>query len=492
MAKSPDAFRTISEVAEWLDTPAHVLRFWESKFSQVKPVKRAGGRRYYRPSDMELLGGIKRLLHDDGMTIRGVQKMLSERGVRAIAALSQPVDPGQDAVEHEAAPARADSADRSGAAERAGPDAREQSEEPLETDAGFLADAPPLPEATAEVVPFAGRRGPSAEVAAEETPASAPPEDATTAVAPEEAGSVAPEPEADATPDTGSGDDALETAEEVAARGDAPEAPAADLAAAPTEGAGARGEMQIGDAFSEDVAAAEDGLDEDSLDEVAADTADDGDPADAGPRGADPVARSGGARLDGPQGELFPVGAGPVPTFLAASLSERSDGALPPADAAGTEDDPFEPLADPDFEFGTAEDAASAAGTDDPIGEAFDDEIDMPAEEDASEEDASEESLVEGFDAPEIAEADADEEDTALETSGPGDSEAPSRADAPADTAARDALLARAAAMLARIDAPQDIAPGPLAKAARIAALGPAEAARIAPEVERLRAFLDG
>ena len=62
--KSPDAFRTISEVAEWLDTPAHVLRFWESKFTQVKPVKRAGGRRYYRPADMELIGGIKRLLQE--------------------------------------------------------------------------------------------------------------------------------------------------------------------------------------------------------------------------------------------------------------------------------------------------------------------------------------------------------------------------------------------------------------------------------------------
>jgi resuscitation-promoting factor RpfA len=66
MDKSPDAFRTISEVADWLGVPTHVLRFWESRFSQVKPVKRAGGRRYYRPADMALLGGIKRLLHDDG------------------------------------------------------------------------------------------------------------------------------------------------------------------------------------------------------------------------------------------------------------------------------------------------------------------------------------------------------------------------------------------------------------------------------------------
>ena len=89
MAKSRDAFRTISEVAEWLDTPAHVLRFWESRFSQVKPVKRAGGRRYYRPSDMLLLGGIRRLLHDDGITIKGVQKILRERGIRHVIALSE-------------------------------------------------------------------------------------------------------------------------------------------------------------------------------------------------------------------------------------------------------------------------------------------------------------------------------------------------------------------------------------------------------------------
>lgn len=92
MAKSADAFRTISEVSEWLDTPAHVLRFWESKFSQVKPVKRAGGRRYYRPSDMELLGGIKRLLHEDGMTIKGVQKLLREKGLGHVSDMSQPLD----------------------------------------------------------------------------------------------------------------------------------------------------------------------------------------------------------------------------------------------------------------------------------------------------------------------------------------------------------------------------------------------------------------
>jgi len=88
MDKSPDAFRTISEVSDWLETPAHVLRFWESRFTQLKPVKRAGGRRYYRPGDMALLGGIKKLLHDDGMTIRGVQKILREQGVRYVATLA--------------------------------------------------------------------------------------------------------------------------------------------------------------------------------------------------------------------------------------------------------------------------------------------------------------------------------------------------------------------------------------------------------------------
>lgn len=87
MSKSRDAFRTISEVSDVLDTPAHVLRFWESKFTQVKPVKRAGGRRYYRPADVDLLAGIKQLLHDDGMTIKGAQKLLREQGVKHVSKL---------------------------------------------------------------------------------------------------------------------------------------------------------------------------------------------------------------------------------------------------------------------------------------------------------------------------------------------------------------------------------------------------------------------
>ncbi|MGK7663679.1 MULTISPECIES: MerR family transcriptional regulator [unclassified Marinovum] len=97
-SKSPDAFRTISEVADWLNTPAHVLRFWESKFSQVKPVKRAGGRRYYRPADMTLLGGIKKLLHDDGMTIKGVQKILREQGIKHVSAMSPPLEEDLEAM----------------------------------------------------------------------------------------------------------------------------------------------------------------------------------------------------------------------------------------------------------------------------------------------------------------------------------------------------------------------------------------------------------
>lgn len=105
MEKSPDAFRTISEVADLLDVPAHVLRFWESRFPQVRPVKRAGGRRYYRPTDVALLGGIRLLLHDQGLTIRGVQKILREQGVRHVCALADQglaLDARQEWVEEEA------------------------------------------------------------------------------------------------------------------------------------------------------------------------------------------------------------------------------------------------------------------------------------------------------------------------------------------------------------------------------------------------------
>lgn len=89
MEKGPDAFRTISEVAEDLDLPQHVLRFWETRFGQIKPLKRGGGRRYYRPDDVDLLRGIRHLLYGEGYTIRGVQQILREQGLRHVQAIGQ-------------------------------------------------------------------------------------------------------------------------------------------------------------------------------------------------------------------------------------------------------------------------------------------------------------------------------------------------------------------------------------------------------------------
>lgn len=87
MDKSPDAFRTISEVAEDLDLPQHVLRFWETRFNQIKPMKRGGGRRYYRPQDVELIKGIRHMLYDQGYTIKGVQKLLRDNGNQFVIAI---------------------------------------------------------------------------------------------------------------------------------------------------------------------------------------------------------------------------------------------------------------------------------------------------------------------------------------------------------------------------------------------------------------------
>jgi DNA-binding transcriptional MerR regulator len=86
--KSPEAFRTISEAAEELDLPQHVLRFWETRFSTIKPLKRGGGRRYYRPEDVLLLKGIRHLLYEQGFTIKGVQRILKEQGARHVAAIA--------------------------------------------------------------------------------------------------------------------------------------------------------------------------------------------------------------------------------------------------------------------------------------------------------------------------------------------------------------------------------------------------------------------
>ena len=116
MEKSPDAFRTISEVAQELDVPQHVLRFWESRFREIRPMKRGGGRRYYRPDDVDLLRGIRHLLYGEGYTIRGVQRLLREQGVRFVQNVWQPgapqpthqpsEDAGDDAVEPGAEPGR--------------------------------------------------------------------------------------------------------------------------------------------------------------------------------------------------------------------------------------------------------------------------------------------------------------------------------------------------------------------------------------------------
>lgn len=89
MDKAPDAFRTISEVAEELEVPQHVLRFWETRFSQIKPMKRSGGRRYYRPDDVDLLRGIRRLLYGEGYTIRGVQRILKAHGIKSVQGLTE-------------------------------------------------------------------------------------------------------------------------------------------------------------------------------------------------------------------------------------------------------------------------------------------------------------------------------------------------------------------------------------------------------------------
>lgn len=103
-AKAPDAFRSISEVADELDLPQHVLRFWESRFRDIKPMKRGGGRRYYRPDDIDLLRGIRHLLYGEGYTIRGVQRILREEGAKFVQTVwqegaSQPPHGADDELE---------------------------------------------------------------------------------------------------------------------------------------------------------------------------------------------------------------------------------------------------------------------------------------------------------------------------------------------------------------------------------------------------------
>lgn len=119
--KSPDAFRTISEVAEDLDLPQHVLRFWETRFTQIKPLKRGGGRRYYRPDDVELLRGIRHLLYGEGYTIKGVQRILKEQGPRFVMQIWR-----EDAIPLAAAPRMDEMDDEDGAAVPAPPQRKPQ------------------------------------------------------------------------------------------------------------------------------------------------------------------------------------------------------------------------------------------------------------------------------------------------------------------------------------------------------------------------------
>ncbi len=203
--KAPEAFRTIGEVADQLRTPAHVLRFWESKFSQVKPVKRAGGRRYYRPADVALLAGIKQLLHDDGMTIRGVQKLLREQGPRHVAGLANGGAPTPAA---------------NGAAPLV------PSPDPVAEPVEALSESPPpvRGQETAAEAPGADEREPASETAELDT---VPPKAPVAAPQPEPLSNDVAEPEAD-TPPPASGD--TPPAEAPVAQ---PEAAASTHAAAP-------------------------------------------------------------------------------------------------------------------------------------------------------------------------------------------------------------------------------------------------------------------
>lgn len=166
MAKSADAFRTISEVAEWLETPAHVLRFWESKFAQVKPVKRAGGRRYYRPSDMLLLGGIKKLLHTDGMTIKGVQKLLRESGVKHVAGHSPPLDVLAEDADEAVTISPAETAPEP---ERTDPISAPEVEDTIEAAPSDPADASAEPSDPIPIMPSFAHRAPTPDAPAEDT-----------------------------------------------------------------------------------------------------------------------------------------------------------------------------------------------------------------------------------------------------------------------------------------------------------------------------------
>jgi DNA-binding transcriptional MerR regulator len=179
MDKSPEAFRTISEVADALDVPPHVLRFWETRFTQVKPVKRGGGRRYYRPEDVRLLRGIRGLLYDDGMTIKGVQKILREKGVRHVIGLGTLSEPEAPADAAAAAPEPAAPPPVRTPPVRTPPVRTPAAERPARPQADLFAERAaevliaPEPEAPATTTPEAERSAPESVHAAAEPAATA-------------------------------------------------------------------------------------------------------------------------------------------------------------------------------------------------------------------------------------------------------------------------------------------------------------------------------
>ncbi|SFD98290.1 MerR family transcriptional regulator [Roseivivax sediminis] len=447
MAKSPDAFRTISEVAEWLDTPAHVLRFWESKFTQVKPVKRAGGRRYYRPADMELLGGIKKLLHDDGMTIKGVQKMLSDKGVKAVAALSPAVDgPDIEAVTarpdpEEARAREVDTPTERGEAERSATEETTPAaagEGTAVEEAGALADKSvrTAPEPMREAGEAAGDGASDASGAAEpaldpgalpEPPADPRPELDVAATARDHADAPAPDIDTDET-----------SGEETGA--DRPPLPVTGL----DVGTGTDTSPEAADS-GDDGARASDGLPSAESDEAATGFA-------VAPE-APAVGEPGAEALDTSQGDLFPVAAGHVPSFLSTPLSERPGA----GDEAGSADDtppPAPPAEHTEVDTGIA--AADLTGPAEPF---------------------------------ETEAGHAAESGTGRPAAIPGDT-----AETPHDPVdAREEAASPAIAAAPDRPQPEDLPPppGPLFHVARINRLTAAQAARIAPLVERLSAFRD-
>ncbi|EPX83643.1 MerR family transcriptional regulator [Salipiger mucosus] len=453
MSKSRDAFRTISEVAELLDTPAHVLRFWESKFTQVKPVKRAGGRRYYRPGDIGLLAGIKKLLHDDGMTIKGVQKVLREKGVRHVSGLVPA--PTEVAAEEEVAEMIED-APYTEAPEESGtvlpfvaPDSPPRAEPTVaESAVPDQAEAP-------EAAPAEDGEWPEAEPSDTDMPTEPVSDDAFDAPEPISAGAAMPPEMAPEAEDTLAAEIPGPDADDMPGGLGAQESQAPEASDAVTESEPALGPYPVEDTPSA-VAEAEqtptDEHDHEAGAEAEAEAAVGSEPttytepvADAG-EGADSDAETWpdlfGRGESSPPAAMSETPPNPLPEFLAQSLEERATetGELP----ADTAESP----------------------------EVNDEEVDMAEPVEA------------GFDAPGADSAPADSDE----------SESPEAAAEPPDMPAQTAQ-APAPAPLPELRSEADLptpAPGPLAHLARVQRLDPERAAALAPHVAALRALVEG